>query len=188
MSLVRKHRAPKGALRLEDVLELAHAEPVCQKAPSARRYIKTCTMPLMMPVSMPGQKASSAKRCIKTSRHGAGNREDTCVRKHRAPRGALRHPAAILRHVVSQPVRKHRAPKGALRPLGHCIAEIPGVGASESTERQKVHQDQESADSTQETQRSQKAPSARRCIKTWCIDPWGCLSRRSESTERQKVH
>ena len=60
-------------------------------------------------------------------------------------------------------VRKHRAPKGALRRGYHrdrCVVTV----------------------------RCQKAPSARRCIKTEMIElPYDIISR-SESTERQKVH
>ena len=65
---VRKHRAPKGALRL---IYAARGQLLCerrQKAPSAKRCIKTCSF-------MP-------------SRHT----ENTSVRKHRAPKGALRRP------------------------------------------------------------------------------------------------
>ena len=59
------------------------------------------------------------------------------VRKHRAPKGALRlhrrHPSAYRR----EQVRKHRAPKGALRPKGSVATNL--ADKSESTERQKVH-------------------------------------------------
>ena len=62
------------------------------------------------------------------------------------------------------PVRKHRAPKGALRPteIDACLSGIPA---------------------------RQKAPSAKRCIKTEEHDI-GALDALdvSESTERQKVH
>ena len=59
---VRKHRAPKGALRslpgrVDTVL-------VSQKAPSAKRCIKTLSTSTAACVSR--QKAPSAKRCIKT--------------------------------------------------------------------------------------------------------------------------
>ena len=60
-------------------------------------------------------------------------------------------------------VRKHRAPKGALR---HDIIDVARV-----------------------PRRGQKAPSAKRCIKTAAFD--GASrddDRLSESTERQKVH
>ena len=60
------------------------------------------------------QKAPSAKRCIKTANMGVT--------------GAKR----------MRPVRKHRAPKGALR-LKNCGVNIDCETVSESTERQKVH-------------------------------------------------
>ena len=135
-----------------------------------------------------GQKAPSAKRCIKTQ--SARNRAHPtgCVRKHRAPNGALRQFEAHS-WAFEYRVRKHRAPKGALRldrlSLGSCSL-CDG----------------------------QKAPSAKRCIKTYdyhqtssvrsrqvrkhrapkCALRRGkrCTRReidtRSESTERQTVH
>ena len=63
---VRKHRAPKGALRqrgLERCRGLGHVR----------------------------QKAPSAKRCIKTPELRVLDGELSRVRKHRAPKGALRH-------------------------------------------------------------------------------------------------
>ena len=68
-----------------------------------------------MNVSVRGQKAPSAKRCIKTE--GIYER----VPIHR-----------LL-------VRKHRAPKGALRRVEEASDRLPGILVSESTERQKVH-------------------------------------------------
>ena len=62
-----------------------------------------------------GQKAPSAKRCIKTQR------------LHRSEVTA-----------VCQ-VRKHRAPKGALRQSKTSRYHAPRITMSESTERQKVH-------------------------------------------------
>ena len=62
---VRKHRAPKGALRL-----LRHRAGGLvfggQKAPSAKRCIKTQKKLFRFDQDMDGQKAPSAKRCIKT--------------------------------------------------------------------------------------------------------------------------
>ena len=109
------------------------------------------------------QKAPSAKRCIKTRPPGDRRRVGWHVRKHRAPKGALRPPAADASPLAWRSVRKHRAPKGALRLQGG-IDELPGgdvrkhrapkgalrrgddvhfvsnqVRGSESTERQKVH-------------------------------------------------
>ena len=87
------------------------------------------------------QKAPSAKRCIKTAEilDPAPLPE---VRKHRAPKGALRpafHELDDDTHGLG--VRKHRAPKGALR-----RRKSPAYMAFRAT--------------------GQKAPSAKRCIKT----------------------
>ena len=67
-------------------------------------------------------------------------------------------------NIVERFVRKHRAPKGALRRSIGCVGTAtPTIG--------------------------QKAPSAKRCIKTsGSKDVIGSPVFRSESTERQKVH
>ena len=133
---VRKHRAPRGALR--------------------QRPVQGCFN------FVTSQKAPSAKRCIKTGHKNRPHQHVTLVRKHRAPKGALRRRqrATPLRRrathqkapsakrcikIVQKPrprwsvgVRKHRAPKGALR------RESPTQRSnerseSESTERQTVH-------------------------------------------------
>ena len=67
---VRKHRAPKGALRLQHHAALRRDE-FRQKAPSAKRCIKTCDERLF---------------------DVAGN----LVRKHRAPKGALRRLSRLV--------------------------------------------------------------------------------------------
>ena len=86
------------------------------------------------------------------------------VRKHRAPKGALRLDERAVTLGKLLDVRKHRAPKGALRPLfdiGYTCHTFDG----------------------------QKAPSAKRCIKTGQAGKLQALRRvESESTERQKVH
>ena len=65
--LVRKHRAPKGALRPQETVHAPTSAPSGQKAPSAKRCIKTVTqMSVFLGVAWSGQKAPSAKRCIKT--------------------------------------------------------------------------------------------------------------------------
>ena len=63
------------------------------------------------------------------------------VRKHRAPKGALRQGESSQRAVQDGPVRKHRAPKGALR-----LESVNSLAHS--------------------LMLSQKAPSTKRCIKT----------------------
>ena len=162
MRSVRKHRAPKGALRRRKHALDSVAAAYCQKAPSA-------------------------KRCIKTKNHSSSGYVVHYVRKHRAPKGALRRRSVVsitfsimmgqkapsakrcikttttCRECNSvEQVRKHRAPKGALR---------REVGLLFVGERVR-----------------QKAPSAKRCIKTRRSRPLSRLRTRSESTERQKVH
>ena len=84
------------------------------------------------------------------------------VRKHRAPKGALRHDGVCPVGGLIEEVRKHRAPKGALRHRvhGHTLTVFQG----------------------------QKAPSAKRCIKTVVKQFKDAGLSASESTERQKVH
>ena len=62
---VRKHRAPNGALRHRQD-GLAARVIGGQKAPSAKRCIKTFATSAWTSLSCPCQKAPSAKRCIKT--------------------------------------------------------------------------------------------------------------------------
>ena len=111
---VRKHRAPKGALRL---------------AADGGVY-------MFLP---DGQKAPSAKRCIKTGQVFSHLGRNLCeVRKHRAPKGALRQREPRPSGGSGFPVRKHRAPKGALR-LIDVLTGVVDPDVSENTERQKVH-------------------------------------------------
>ena len=63
---VRKHRAPKGALRLAESVADALYDVVSQKAPSAKRCIKTLPKAIPFNPEHESQKAPSAKRCIKT--------------------------------------------------------------------------------------------------------------------------
>ena len=87
---VRKHRAPKGALRRHAV-HCCTVLDVSQKAPSAKRCIKTgCSTSSARGSCGPRQKAPSAKRCIKTGNRLPDDKTDRLVRKHRAPKGALR--------------------------------------------------------------------------------------------------
>ena len=104
----RKHRAPKGALRQRVFPTRSDAHDLGQKAPSAKRRIKT-TPPLRRRCIPPTQKAPSAKRCIKTVCCRSG-RARSPVRKYRAPKGALRRLARVSTCVVFGVVRKHRAP------------------------------------------------------------------------------
>ena len=89
-----------------------NASHACQKAPSAKGALRHGAVPICSAVRL-RQKAPSAKRCIKTGQP-SGRRSGRWRR-----------------------VRRHRAPKGALR-----LAVVVVTGSrsgSESTERQKVH-------------------------------------------------
>ena len=92
-----------------------------------------------MPDFVSSQKAPSAKRCIKTQAIIFVQRCSP-VRKHRAPKGALRCAFMALVFALSCfLVRKHRAPNGALRPTLTPAVPILSVLRPESTEHQKVH-------------------------------------------------
>ena len=69
---------------------------------------------------------------------GAGTVIFRFVRKHRAPKGALRLFQTSTDFDNAVLVRKHRAPKGALRLHDMACRNIKPI-RSESTERQKVH-------------------------------------------------
>ena len=135
---IRKHRAPKSALRLHSD-HIARTVKIRQKAPSAKRCIKTLwTRQDGSAHDLSSQKAPSAKRCIKTRPRvrDAGDRDG--VRKHRAPNGALRldRGGSNALELVGQ-----KAPSAK-----RCIKTVPDDGSqvqsptsSESTERQTVH-------------------------------------------------
>ena len=112
LSCVRKHRAPKGALR-QRLGRFSHPKPRM------------------------GQRAPSAIRCIKTRRQSTWPTTPGHARKHRAPFSALRHGR---RHCLADGAhaRKHRAPYGALRRT-RCGVTGASASAPESTERHTVH-------------------------------------------------
>ena len=114
---------------------------MCQKAPSAKRCIKTNAISIPITAPIVGQKAPSAKRCIKTRGPHESGAHACRVRKHRVPNCALRHAKCVFFTHKTRSVRKHRAPNGALRHLavGFLIDLL---------------------------EPRQKAPSAKRCIKT----------------------
>ena len=112
--------------------------PGSQKAPSAKRCIKTCHWRADSRADFKRQKAPSAKRCIIT----------TCALSTTLTRGSQKAPSAKRYIKTRQPlptviagswVRKHQAPKGALRRLAIEDKEFVNLTAPESTERQKVH-------------------------------------------------
>ena len=192
LSIVRKHRAPKGALRRQTAWSSTMVCTRCQKAPSAKRCIKTdrrlgvngtcrwwvrkhrapkgALRQIRADESLlrqwPGQKAPSAKRCIKTCIQSGETVTQALVRKHRAPKGALRHLDALHLVLFDIQVRKHRAPKGALR-------RVMIVGFREyDGKRQKAPSAKRCIKTQPEREPmpapviGQKAPSAKRCIKT----------------------
>ena len=161
-----------------------------QKAPSAKRCIKTGRFSWSRFRARGCQEAPSAKRCIKTVKEGLAAVFGLGVRQHRAPKGALRHLHARLDVAPVRLVRKHRAPKGALRPVSHDHQETVLGEWSESAERQKVHQDMTGRGIMRKSRiGGQKAPSAKRRIKTesprWTPSTGHFVS---ESTERHKAH
>ena len=139
-NMVRKHRAPKGALRPSRHNETAVMLLQSQKARSAKRCIKTLrpTFCVRVPVTRV-RKHRAPKGALRLQARTHRSRCRSCVRKHRAPKGALR-PGPDRRRVGRRVVRKHRAPKGALRLCSRGIKPFESLG--------------------------QKAPSAKRCIKT----------------------
>ena len=140
MSAVRKHRAPKGALRRDGTGAFTHHVP-SQKAPSAKRCIKTWSCRLWAWMWFRVRKHRAPKGALRPAIRGHRSRDGQRVRKHRAPKGALRQILVTpLLHLFC-PVRKHRAPKGALRLLPPACPPVFSFA-------------------------SQKAPSAKRCIKT----------------------
>ena len=87
------------------------------------------------------------------------------VRKHRAPKGALRRYRGRFLLPLYPMVRKHRAPKGALRHfLEYCIAVADHGQKAPSAKR--CIKTSTSSERCVHIRGSQKAPSAKRCIKT----------------------
>ena len=160
--MVRKHRAPKGALRPGRTPRRRWAYRARQKAPSAKRCIKTENSATAVVKSFKVRKHRAPKGALRRGKGAQVVDVDTSVRKHRAPKGALRRttwssttwtrsvrkhraPKGALRQsrnegsITHRPrVRKHRAPKGALR-LSDAGQRASAQYESESTERQKVH-------------------------------------------------
>ena len=142
-SIVRKHRAPKGALR-----------PSCVRARADRARVR---------------KHRAPKGALRPVIYRIGRLNEEPVRKHRAPKGALRL-ASRAQQLVSngQPVRKHRAPKGALRRKVRNIVCV---------QRGWVRKHRAPKGALRRTNllslciyfSCQKAPSAKRCIKTSSI-------------------
>ena len=136
---VRKHRAPKGTLRHQRP-DGERPKMRCQIAPSTKRCIKTRFRDILVLSRFRCQKAPSAKRCIKTRGQIPQRRSGREVRKHRAPKGALRH----------------QRPDGE-RPKMRCQI-APSTKRCIKTRFRDIL--------VLSRFRCQKAPSAKRCIKT----------------------
>ena len=132
--------APNGELRRLNI-SLHNVLSVSQKAPSAKRCIKTCCQPRVVRTIRIVRKHRAPKGALRLSLGRSMTGTICLVRKHRAPKGALRLAPGVFHERGEFSVRKHRAPTGALRPIiDNC--------------------------NTPERISSQKAPSAKRCIKT----------------------
>ena len=89
---VRKHRAPNGALRLDTYQTIKGADgQAVRKHQAPNGALRHSGAELGCFVDVIGQKAPSAKRCIKTQvRSATSIRAARSVRKYLAPKGALR--------------------------------------------------------------------------------------------------
>ena len=115
-------------------------------------------------VRAPCQKAPSAKKCIKTD-YGTPRGQRPQIGKHRAPKSALRLGEHAMNAHKTYHVRKHRAPNGALRPTDPPRNTTQRIAvrkhlAPKGTLRQHAHVLLRRHDTRQ------KAPSSKRCIKT----------------------
>ena len=88
------------------------------------------------------------------------------VRKHRAPKGALRLMASLSPLGLSRRVRKHRAPKGALRRACRVFQSLSGVMRQKAPSAKRCIKTPRCSERTFRCCRSQKVPSAKRRIKT----------------------
>ena len=109
---VRKHPAPKGALRHVVGVHLVFLSLV--------------------------RKHPAPKGALRHSKHKRDHRSVSFVRKHPAPEGALRPICRYRRHPKIA-VRKHPAPQGALRPKRATVPMSSG-SPPENTQHQKVHE------------------------------------------------
>ena len=97
-----------------------------QKAPSAKRCIKTARHPQSCPSTAHVRKHREPNGALRQVEYADPRTRVSWVRKHRAPKGALRRAQRRLRRGGGFRARKHRAPKGALRPdFIHVLRERP---------------------------------------------------------------
>ena len=138
--VVRKHRAPNGALRHSPRADLlaVHAVRKHRAPKGALRYLGYVTVRVNVRF---GQKAPSTKRCIKTREGRALHGLSRQVRKHRAPNGALRHDASVVGVNNANASQKAPSAKRCIKTLKTELRAIRLDGKSESSERQTVHLD-----------------------------------------------
>ena len=136
-----------------------------QKAPSAKRCIMTCRGCLRWRRRASRQKAPSAKRCIKTLL-GRFTRTRTLARQ-KAPsaKRCIKTTQSGPFRPDSAEVRKYRAPKGALRQASMASDAKPPMPSQKAPSAIRcIKTDRERLTNGQLL--SQKASSAIRCIKT----------------------
>ena len=164
--VVRKHRAPKGTLRLN---KTGKPEPVFTSVRKHRAPKGALRRKRKEPEGhrQTGQKAPSAKRCIKTVEFGLVLVEPVRVRKHRAPKGALRLASSTRSKSPSCPGQRAPSAKRCIktnrscRPHTRALAQVRKQRAPKGALRLT-----NAASSSDSHLLSQKVPSAKRCIKT----------------------
>ena len=137
---VRKHRAPKGALRRGVTAVKVTRVQTSQKAPSAKRCIKTWPRPgLPRDTRAHRQKAPSAKRCIKTSTRR--RRASRSLRGQKAPsaKRCIKTAPMDQRHPMGRRSQKAPSAKRCIKTVTAHTTINTSTSTSESTERQKVH-------------------------------------------------
>ena len=116
---VRKHRAPKGALRQWQTYDLRDADENVRKHRAPKGALRPGVYLLLASEYPQVRKHRAPKGALRRALIPQGRCPLRVVRKHRAPKGALRHCLLVHRSLNGHRVRKHRAPKGALRRLNH---------------------------------------------------------------------
>lgn len=120
------------------------------------------------------QKAPSAKRCIKTELFSCSSEHHCFIRKHRAPNSALQLHQLALRRTTVRPIRKHRAPQGAFRRGPSDLAGLLS-NSEKAPSTKRCIKTFEAGVSTNSTTLGQKALSTKRCIKTRLAWTHECL-------------
>ena len=153
---VRKHRAPKGALRhMANLASSTTANNSRQKAPSAKRCIKTPPRPLRASGGARRQKAPSAKRCTKTRGSHARRCEGCAGQKAPSTKRCIKTCLSPLSRERDQHCQKAPSAKRCIKTFGDFFGSQVVFG-SESTElpksrmqfpRARINTHQETAES-----------------------------------------